>query len=125
MHALGADAQRVELAAPHVAHDQEAQHLLEEVAPRVDLSWWSAAPSARALSSSVLRAAAASMPPRVHGDGDDRAAVVSLSHGMQNEVSSPPEKASTMGFCDDEERKSWRCLLQVLPQPAARAGAAE
>jgi hypothetical protein len=36
-HALGADAQRIELAAAHVAHDQELQHLLEIVRARVDL----------------------------------------------------------------------------------------
>ena len=35
--ALGAHAQRIELAAAHVAHDQEAQHLLEVVGARVDL----------------------------------------------------------------------------------------
>ena len=35
--ALGADAERVELAAPHVAHDEEAQHLLEVIGARVDL----------------------------------------------------------------------------------------
>ena len=34
--ALGAHAQRIELAAAHIAHDQEAQHLLEIIGARID-----------------------------------------------------------------------------------------
>ena len=35
--AFGADTERIELAAAHVAHDQKAQHLLEIIGARVDL----------------------------------------------------------------------------------------
>ena len=35
-HALGADAQRIEVAAPHVAHHEVAQHLVEVSGPRID-----------------------------------------------------------------------------------------
>ena len=34
---LGADAERIEVAAAHIAHDQEAKHLLEVLGARVDL----------------------------------------------------------------------------------------
>jgi len=36
-HALGADAQRIELAAPHVPHDEEPKHLLEVLLAGIDL----------------------------------------------------------------------------------------
>ena len=48
-HALGAHAQRIHLAAPHVAHDQEAQHLLEVVGARIDLVMRDGAQRQRAL----------------------------------------------------------------------------
>ena len=51
--ALGADAQRVELAAPHVAHDQKAQHLLEVVGARIELVVRDGAERAGALRASV------------------------------------------------------------------------
>ena len=47
--ALGAHAQRIELAAAHVAHDQETQHLLEVVGARVDLVMLDGAQRQRAL----------------------------------------------------------------------------
>jgi hypothetical protein len=34
--ALGSHAERVELSAPHIAHDEEAQHLLEVLGARID-----------------------------------------------------------------------------------------
>ena len=55
------DAQRVQLAAAHVAHDQEAQHLLEVVGARIDLVVLDGAERPRALAQRA--AAAASMPP--------------------------------------------------------------
>ena len=61
-HALGADAQRIEVAAPHVAHDQEPQHLLEVRGPRVDEVMRDGAQRLRALVPASC-AAAASMPP--------------------------------------------------------------
>ena len=64
---------------------------------RASIKWWSAAPSARARSSSA-RAAGASMPPQLTVTVTTGRLYVSLSHGTQNEVSSPPENARTMGF---------------------------
>ena len=60
--ALGADAQRIELAAAHVAHDEEAQHLLEVVRARIDLVVLDRR-RAHARARASVRAAAASMPP--------------------------------------------------------------
>ena len=80
-HALGADAQRIELAAAHVAHDQEAQHLLEVVGARVDLVMLDGAERQRALAQRLrgrgIDAAG------VHGDRDDRPAVVLRQPGHQ------------------------------------------
>ena len=59
--ALGADAQRIELAAAHVAHDQEAQHLLEVIGARIDLVMLDGAERTRAFAQ--RRGRAASMPP--------------------------------------------------------------
>ena len=61
--ALGADAQRVHVAARHVAHDQELEHLVEELGPRLDEPVL-ARRRARVARSSSCRAAAASMPPQ-------------------------------------------------------------
>ena len=60
--ALGAHAQRIELAAAHVAHDEEAQHLLEVVRARVDLVMLDGAVAPSSAPRSVF-APAASMPP--------------------------------------------------------------
>ena len=60
--ALGAHAQRIELAAAHVAHDEEAQHLLEVVRARVDLVMRDGAVAPSNAPRSVF-APAASMPP--------------------------------------------------------------
>ena len=72
--ALGADAQRIELAAPHVAHDQEAQHLLEIVRARIDLVMLDGAERVRALAQRARRGRIDAAG--VDRDGDDRAAVV-------------------------------------------------
>src|SRR3954468_7805827 len=57
---------------------------------------WSAAPRARDRSASPC-AAASSMPPVSTVTVTTGRLYVSASHGIQNDVSSPPEKASTMG----------------------------
>ena len=48
-HALGADAQRIEIPATHVAHHEKAQHLVEVARPRVDEMVRDGAERARAL----------------------------------------------------------------------------
>jgi hypothetical protein len=75
-HALGADAQRVELAAPHVADDQVLQHLLEVVRARIDLVMLDGAECQRTFMQCLCsgRVDAAG----VHRHGDDRALIVFL-----------------------------------------------
>ena len=79
--ALGAHAQRIELAATHVAHDQETQHLLEIVGTRVDLVMLDGAQRQRALTQR-LRAGGVDAAG-VDGHRDDRPAVVVLEPGHQ------------------------------------------
>ncbi len=43
------------------------------------------------------------MPPQFTVTVTTGRSYVSLSHGMQNDVSRPPENASTIGLCDDED----------------------
>ena len=74
--ALRAHAQWIELAAAHVAHDEEAQHLLEVVRARVDLVMLDGAVRLRTFLQR-LRARGVDAA-RVHGDRDDGAAVVFL-----------------------------------------------
>ena len=90
MHALRADAQRIELSAPHVAHDEKAQHLLEVVGARIDLVVLHGAERARARPP-ACGAAGRIDAAGVDRDGDDRPAVRSLIHGTRNDVSRPPE----------------------------------
>ena len=72
-HALGADAERVEIAAPHVAHDQEAQHLVEVARARVDEMVLDGAERARALLELARRLGVDAAG--VDRDRDDRPAV--------------------------------------------------
>ena len=89
--ALGADAQRIELAAPHVAHDEEAQHLLEVVRARIDLVMLDGPERAGALARACWRRRRIDATG-VHGHGDDGAAVLlCATHGTRKEVSRPPE----------------------------------
>ncbi len=81
-HALGADAQRIHVAAAHVAHDQEAQHLLEVIGARIDLVMRDGAERERAL---VQRLRGGGVDAAgVDGDGDDRTAGV-LGHPRHEE----------------------------------------
>src|SRR5258706_10615543 len=63
---------------------------------RASTRTWSAAPRVRDRSASAC-AASASMPPVSTVTVTTGRLKVSASHGVQNDVSSPPEKASTMG----------------------------
>jgi hypothetical protein len=92
MHALRADAQWIQLAAAHVAHDQEAQHLFEVVGAAHRPGGVRCAPKRAAPAVRVPWPRTASMPPvsTVTGDRTGRW-YCSFSHGTRNEVSRPPE----------------------------------
>ena len=72
-HALRADAQRIEIAATHVAHDEVLEHLLEVCGPRVDEVMGDGAERPRALLEHAGRFGVDAAG--VHGERDDRAAV--------------------------------------------------
>ena len=78
---LGAHAQRIELAAAHVAHDQETQHLLEVIRACVDLVMRDGTVSFGALGKRLRTGSIDAAG--VHGHRDDGAAVVVLEPGHQ------------------------------------------
>ena len=93
-HALGAYAQRIELATSHVPHDEETQHLLEVIRARIDDVMLDGAERLRALLERArgLRVDAAG----VDRHGDDRAVVV-LGHPRHEE-----RRVESAGVSEDD-----------------------
>ena len=79
--ALGADAERVQLPASHVAHDQKAQHLLEVIGARIDLVVLARAKGEGSFMQSAGRGRIDAT--RIHRDGDDRPLVLLLEPGNE------------------------------------------
>ena len=79
--ALGADAERVQLPAPHVAHDEKAQHLLEVIGARIDLVVLARPKGEGPFVQGPGRGRIDAT--RIHRDGDDRALVLLLEPGNE------------------------------------------
>ncbi len=86
---LGTDTQRIQLAALHIPHDEEAQHLLEVVRARVDLMMLDGAQRASPLAESACRVSI--YTPGVDGNGNDGATVVLRNPRNEKRRVEPPE----------------------------------
>src|SRR6185312_1061142 len=92
--AFRADAKRVHLAALHVAHDEEAQHLLEVIRARIDLMMLHGAQRPSALGQRARRRLVDAAG--VDRDGDDGTAVVLFEPGHEE------RSVETAGIGEDD-----------------------
>ena len=116
--ALGADAKRVHVAAPHVAHDQELEDLVEELGRASIEPVLARAERARALVELPRRGGVDAAA--VHGDRDDGAPVGLLEPRDAERRVEPAGEREHDRFLRDEDAAHVVAFFKMLSEPAAQ-----